>query len=320
MNKKLLGKSTLEITPIGFGAWAIGGPWRWGWGKQNDAESIKTIHKALDMGINWIDTAAIYGLGHSEEIIRKALNTVPNKPLIFTKCGLIWDSRNKISNSLRRSSVENEVDNSLRRLGVDVIDLYQIHWPNPNEEIEEAWETMVELQQKQKVRYIGVSNFSVEQIKRVEQKYPVTSLQPPYSPIDRHIEKEILPYCQEKQIGVINYSPMASGLLSGNMTRERIKNLPADDWRRKSNHFREPQLSRNLNLAERLKKIGDRYDCTAGAVAIAWTLKNPAITAAIVGLRKIDQVGSVLKAVEIELTGEDIDIIEDFINSDPKKD
>ena len=318
MKKKLLGKSDLEITSIGFGAWAIGGPWQWGWGKQNDSESIRTIHKALDMGINWIDTAAIYGLGHSEEIIRKALNTVPDKPLIFTKCGLIWDSRNKISNSLKRSAVEKEVDNSLRRLAVDVIDLYQIHWPNPNEEIEEAWETMAELKQKQKIRYIGVSNFSLEQIKRVEQKYPVTSLQPPYSPIDRHIEKEILPYCQNKQIGVINYSPMASGLLSGKMTRERIKNLPVDDWRHKSSQFREPRLSRNLTLVELLKKIGDQYNCTAGAVAIAWTLKNPAITAAIVGLRMTDQVESVVKAAEIKLTREDMSIIEDFINSDPK--
>jgi aryl-alcohol dehydrogenase-like predicted oxidoreductase len=316
MEKKILGNSSLEITRIGFGAWAIGGPWLWGWGDQNDSESIKTIHKALDMGINWIDTAPIYGLGHSEEIISKALKDVRIKPLIFTKCGLIWDSRKRISNSLKRSSIEKEIDDSLRRLAVDIIDLYQIHWPNPDEEIEEAWETMAELVQKQKVRYIGVSNFSVKQIKRVEKIFPVNSNQPPYSLLDRHIEKDILPYCYKKQIGTINYSPMASGLLSGKMTRERVENLPHDDWRRKNNYFKEPQLSRNLAFVEILKKIGIQHNCTAGAVAIAWTLINPAITGTIVGLRRSDQIESVIKAVEIKLTPENIRVMEESAKSE----
>jgi len=316
MEKRLLGNTSFEITRIGFGAWAIGGPWLFGWGNQNDSESIKTIHKALDSGINWIDTAAIYGLGHSEEIIGKALKEVRIKPLIFTKCGLIWDSRNRISNSLKRASIEKEIDDSLRRLAVDVIDLYQIHWPNPNEEIEEAWETMADLIRKQKVRYLGVSNFSLEQIKRAEKIFPVTSNQPPYSLLDRHIENEILPYCHKNRIGTINYSPMASGLLSGKMTRERVENLPADDWRRKNKYFKEPQLSRNLALVEILNKIGIPYKCTAGAVAIAWTLHNTAITAAIVGLRRPDQIESVIKAVEIELTREDIRVIEEYVTSE----
>ena len=318
MNKIRLGKSDLEITRIGFGAWAIGGPWAWGWGDQSDPESIKTIHHALEIGINWIDTAAVYGLGHSEEIISKALKGVSNKPYIFSKCGLVWDSDKNVSNSLKKESINKEIDNSLRRLDVDIIDLYQIHWPNPDKDIEEAWETMAELKLKQKVRYIGLSNFSVKQIKRAEKIYPVTSNQPPYSLLDRYIEKEILPYCHKRQIGTINYSPMASGLLSGKMTRIRVENLPADDWRRKSKYFKEPRLSRNFALVEILKEIGIKHNCTAGAVAIAWTLSNPAISGAIVGLRKPAQVESVVKAVEIKLTSEDIRVIEDFVKSDLK--
>jgi aryl-alcohol dehydrogenase-like predicted oxidoreductase len=270
------------------------------------------------MGVNWIDTAAVYGLGHSEEIISKALKGISNKPYIFSKCGLVWDSDKNVSNSLKKESIEKEIDDSLRRLDVDIIDLYQIHWPNPDKDIKEAWETMAELKQKQKVRYIGVSNFSVQQIKRAEKIAPITSSQPPYSLLNRHIEGEILPYCQQKQIGTINYSPMASGLLSGKMTRERVANLPVDDWRRKSKDYKEPQLSKNLDLVDNLKEIAERHNCTAGAVAIAWTLSNPAITGAIVGLRKSDQVESVVKTVEIKLTSEDIHVLEDFVKSDLK--
>lgn len=312
MQKKLLGNSNLEITQIGLGAWAIGGPWLFGWSDQDDNDSIKTIHKALEMGINWIDTAAIYGLGHSEEVVQKALKGMSNKPLIFTKCGLVWDADNNVSNCLKRESIEKEIEDSLRRLDVDVIDLYQIHWPRPDVDIEEAWETLAELKEQQKVRYIAVSNFSVDQIKRAETIAPVTSNQPPYSLINRDIEKEVLPYCEKNQIGTINYSPMASGLLSGKMTRERVANLPADDWRNKSEDYKEPKLTRNLALADKLMEIAKRHDCTAGAVAIAWTLLNPAVTAAIVGMRKPDQVDSVLKASEVHLTNEDLLAIKEF--------
>ena len=312
MIKKTLGKSNLEITRIGLGAWAIGGPWQWGWSDQDDTDSIKTIHKALDMGINWIDTAAIYGLGHSEEIVGKAIKDLPIKPLIFTKCGLIWDSDKNISNSLKKESIEKEINDSLRRLDIDIIDLYQIHWPNPNQEIEEAWETLAELKEKQKVRYIGISNFSVEQIKRAEKIHPITSNQPPYSLLNRHVEKNVLPYCEQNNIGTINYSPMAAGLLSGKMTRERVDNLPSDDWRNNNNDFKEPALSKNLSLVEILKEIGNEHSCTAGEVAIAWTLLNPAVTGAIVGMRRPDQVEGVIKSGEIELTMENVKKLDDF--------
>jgi aryl-alcohol dehydrogenase-like predicted oxidoreductase len=312
MIKKTLGKSNLEITRIGLGAWAIGGPWQWGWSDQDDIDSIKTIHKALDMGINWIDTAAIYGLGHSEEIVGKAIKDLPIKPLIFTKCGLIWDSDKNISNSLKKESIEKEINDSLRRLDIDIIDLYQIHWPNPNQEIEEAWETLAELKEKQKVRYIGTSNFSVQQIKRAEQIHPITSNQPPYSLLNRYVEKNVLPYCEQNNIGTINYSPMAAGLLSGKMTRERVDNLPSDDWRNNNNDFKEPALSKNLSLVEILKEIGNEHSFTAGEVAIAWTLLNPAVTGAIVGMRRPDQVEGVIKSGEIELTNENVKTLEDF--------
>lgn len=318
MIKKTLGKSNLEITRIGLGAWAIGGPWQWGWSDQDDTDSIKTIHKALDMGINWIDTAAIYGLGHSEEIVGKAIKDLPIKPLIFTKCGLIWDSDKNISNSLKKESIEKEINDSLRRLDIDIIDLYQIHWPNPNQEIEEAWETLAELKEKQKVRYIGISNFSVEHIKRAEKIHPITSNQPPYSLLNRHVEKNVLPYCEQNNIGTINYSPMAAGLLSGKMTRERVDNLPSDDWRNNNNEFKEPALSKNLSLVEILKEIGNEHSCTAGEVAIAWTLLNPAVTGAIVGMRRPDQVEGVIKSGEIELTKENVKTLEDFVNADYK--
>lgn len=317
LEKKQLGNSDLEITRIGFGAWAIGGSWEWGWGNQEDQQSIDTIHRALEMGINWIDTAAIYGLGRSEEVIARALKQTSYKPYIFTKCGLVWDEDKNISNALTRKSVEAEVDASLKRLDVETIDLYQIHWPNPDGDIEEAFETMADLQKKGKIRWLAVSNFSTEQMERVSKIAPITSNQPPYSLAFPQVEEDVLPYCQENNIGVINYSPMASGLLSGKMTRERIANLDEDDWRRRGGEFQEPRLTRNLALVEILKEIGTRHGATAGEVAIAWTLLHPAVTGAIVGLRRPDQVDGIIHAGEIKLSAEEIQQIEDFRRENP---
>ena len=301
MQTRQLGNSELEISRIGLGAWAIGGAWEWGWGQQEDAASIRTIHRALERGINWIDTAPVYGLGHSEEVVAQALKGLAARPYVFTKCGLVWNDQGHTSHRLQRASIEREVDNSLRRLNVDVIDLYQIHWPSPDEDIEQATETLAEIQSRGKVRYLGVSNFSVEQLERVRPLAEIVSLQPPYSLIVPEASEEILPYCVEHGIGAINYSPMASGLLSGKMTRERLQTLPDDDWRKKNKRFREPQLSRHLKLAALLAKFGDRRGHTAGEMAIAWTLQHPGITGAIVGLRSPEQVDGVIQAAEVEL-------------------
>jgi aryl-alcohol dehydrogenase-like predicted oxidoreductase len=256
--------------------------------------------------MNWIDTAAVYGLGHSEEVVAKALDGVPNRPYVFTKCERAWDENGDIVPSLKAESIRRECEDSLRRLKVDVIDLYQIHWPQPDEDIEEGWTTMAELQREGKVRHIGVSNFNVEQLKRAQAIAPVASLQPPYSLIRRDVEAEILPFCQANGIGVIVYSPMASGLLSGSMTKERIANLPADDWRSKAEAFREPNLTHNLVIADRLKQIAARHGRTAGEAAIAWTLRHPAVTAAIVGVRRADQVDGVAGAMDFRLSEAEI--------------
>ena len=308
-----LGNSDLHLTPIGYGAWAIGGGnWEFAWGAQDDDESVKTIERALDSGINWIDTAAIYGLGHSEEVVAKALKNSPHKPYVFTKCSMRWFPDRQIYRSLKAGSLQEEIENSLRRLRIDTIDLYQIHWPNPEDEIEEGWETLARFQEEGKVRYIGVSNFNVEQMKRVQKIAPITSLQPPYSLLNRKIEDEILPFCLENHIGVINYSPMVSGLLTGKMTAERIKNLPEDDWRKRSANFIEPKLSKNLELVELLREIGKAHNVEPGVVAIAWTLRHPAITAAIVGARRPDQVDGVLPAATFRLSEQEIAKIEEF--------
>ncbi|GGG95156.1 aldo/keto reductase [Silvibacterium dinghuense] len=313
-----LGNSDMDLTPIGYGAWAIGGGnWEFAWGAQDDDESVRTIERALDLGLNWIDTAAIYGLGHSEEVVAKALRQNPHKPFVFTKCSMRWHEDRSIYRSLKAKSLEEEIENSLRRLGVDTIDLYQIHWPNPDEEIEEGWETLARFQQQGKVRYLGVSNFSVAQMKRAQKIAPITSLQPPYSLLRRDIEAEILPFCRENNIGVINYSPMVSGLLTGKMTAERIAQMPADDWRRKSPNFNEPKLSRNLKLVEILREIGKTHGVEAGVVAIAWTLRNPAITAAIVGARRPDQVDGVLPAATFRLSEEEASRLERFLAENP---
>ncbi len=313
MEKRRLGNSDLDITRIGFGAWAIGGGgWQYGWGPQDDKDSIAAIHAGLDRGFNWIDTAAIYGLGHSEEIVAKAIERRANKPYVFTKCSMVWNDKGAIGRSLKADSLRREVEASLKRLNVDVIDLYQVHWPDPNEDIEEGWRTLAELKQQGKLRWIGVSNFSKEQMSRAEAIAPVTSLQPPYSLLARGVESEILPYAQQKNIGVIVYSPMASGLLSGKMTKERIERLADDDWRKKSPKFNEPALSKNLALADMLKEIGAEHGRSAGEVAIAWTLKHPAVTAAIVGFRSPDQVDGMLGAGDLHLDPEDIRQIEGF--------
>ncbi len=308
-----LGNSDLKITPIGYGAWAIGGGnWEFAWGAQDDDESVKAIERALDAGINWIDTAAVYGLGHSEEVVAKALKRSGKKPYVFTKSSMRWDKDRKIYRSLKAKSLEEELENSLRRLQVETIDLYQVHWPNPENEIEEGWETLARFQKQGKVRYIGVSNFNVEQMKRAQKIAPITSLQPPYSLLNRGIEAEILPFCEANNIGVINYSPMVSGLLTGKMTAERIAKMPADDWRKRSANFKEPKLTKNLELVELLRKIGKPHGVEPGVVAIAWTLRNPVVTAAIVGARRPDQVDGVLPAATFRLSAAELKQIEDF--------
>jgi aryl-alcohol dehydrogenase-like predicted oxidoreductase len=303
-NLRTLGNSDLQLTSIGFGAWAIGGGnWEFAWGPQDDNESIAAIHRALDRGINWIDTAAIYGLGHSEEVVARALKSWSGpRPLVFTKCSMRWKANRSIYRSLTAKSLTQELDSSLRRLDVEVIDLYQIHWPNPEEEIEEGWETLARFKQQGKIRWIGVSNFSVDQMKRAQAIAPITSLQPPYSMLRRAIEAEVLPFCQANNIGIINYSPMVSGLLTGAMTAERVAAFPADDWRRKAAEFNEPKLTRNLRLVELLRAIGSEHGVSAGVVAVAWTLHNPAITAAIVGGRSAAQVDGLAPALEFRLT------------------
>jgi len=311
-----LGNSDLKITPIGYGAWAIGGGnWEFAWGAQDDDESVKTIERALDAGINWIDTAAVYGLGHSEEVVAKAVKASGKKPYIFTKCSMRWDNDRQIYRSLKAKSLEEELEGSLRRLGVETIDLYQIHWPNPEGEIEEGWETLARFQKEGKVRHIGVSNFNVEQIKRVQKIAPITSLQPPYSMLRRAIEAELLPFCEANNIGVINYSPMLSGLLTGKMTAERVANMPADDWRKRSANFQEPQLSKNLKLVELLREIGKPHGVEPGVVAIAWTLRKPVVTAAIVGARRPDQVDGVLPAASFRLSEAELNRIEEFLQT-----
>jgi aryl-alcohol dehydrogenase-like predicted oxidoreductase len=298
-----LGNSDMNLTRIGFGAWAIGGgDWQFSWGHQEDTESIAAIERALDLGINWIDTAAIYGLGHSEEVVARALKQSPHKPYIFTKCSMRWHGDRTIYRNLKGASVREELEASLRRLHVDVIDLYQIHWPDPESEIEEGWETMAKLKEEGKVRFIGVSNFNVAQLERAARIAPVTSLQPPYSLVDREVEAEILPWCRKHGVGVINYSPMASGLLTGKMTPERIKTLPADDWRRRNPQFNSPKLEKNLALVEQLRAIGNKHGVEPGVVAVAYTLHNPAVTAAIVGARRPGQVDGTVAAASFVLS------------------
>ena len=304
------------LTPIGFGTWAAGGGnWAMSWGPQDDNASIAAMHKAFDLGMNWIDTAAIYGLGHSEEIVGKAVKASSFKPFVFTKSGMVWNEKGEIKRSLLE--IRREVEDSLRRLQLEVIDLYQIHWPVEDKDIEEGWTTMAELQREGKVRHIGVSNFSTTQMERCINIAPITSLQPPYSMLNRAVEAEILPFCLEHNIGVINYSPMHSGLLTGAMTKERVGSLPPDDFRRKAKNYQEPLLSRNLMIADFLKQIGARHGVSAGVVAIAWTLCNPAITGAIVGGRSPEQVEGVWPVAKFRLSKEEFEEIGAFLEAHP---
>ncbi len=306
-----LGASGLEITRVGFGAWAIGGGgWEFGWGPQADDESVAAIHRALDLGVNWIDTAAAYGFGRSEEIVGQALAGLSERPYVFTKASLLDDGSRHVRHSLKRGSILREAEASLRRLGVDAIDLYQIHWPIPAEDIEEGWSAMAELKEQGLVRHIGVSNFSASQLRRIQQIAPVETIQPPYSLIDRAAEADVLPLAQRERIGVIVYSPMGSGLLAGGITRERIAAMPEDDWRKTDPQFAEPQLSRHLALVARLRAVADRHGVTPGAVAVAWTLRNPAVSGAITGFRRPAQVEPIVAAAGLELTDRDVAEIE----------
>jgi aryl-alcohol dehydrogenase-like predicted oxidoreductase len=316
MQTRNLGNSDLQITSVGYGAWAVGGSgWQFAWGAQDDNDSIAAIHRALELGVNWIDTAAVYGLGHSEQVVSRALKSWSGpRPYIFTKCGLRWDARGNVQKVLSADSIRREVEDSLRRLAIDVIDLCQIHWPpDPDSPaLEEGWSTLANLKREGKVRWIGVSNFNVKQLRRAQAIAPVTSLQPPYSLLHREVEDEILPFCLREGIGVIVYSPMASGLLTGGMTRERATRLPQDDWRKGHPDFTEPNLSRNLELVERLREIAKRHNRSVGEVAVAWVLRNPAVTGAIVGARNARQAQGVMKAGDLRLNDKEVSEIEDF--------
>lgn len=315
MDTRRLGNSDLYITPIGIGAWAIGGSgWNGSMGPQNDDDSVPAIHAALDYGLNWIDTAALYGLGHSELMVARAIQGRTPKPYVFTKCERVWDKEGNVGASLNAQSIRRECEDSLRRLKVDAIDLYQIHWPEPDQDIEEGWTELARLKEEGKVRFIGVSNFNVSQMRRAQAIAPITSLQPPYAVVRREIERDILPFCQQQNIGVIVYSPMYAGLLTGAMTRERVANFLPEDWRRNLPGFQEPALSKNLRLVEHLREIGKRHGRTSGEVAIAWTLNHRAVTAAIVGFRNQRQVQGIVGAAVFRLTPAEIMEIDEIVN------
>jgi len=311
MRKNKLGWTDLEISNIGLGTWAIGGDsWQYGWGPQDDKDSVDTIEKAIASGINWIDTAPAYGLGHAEELVADAIKTAGTKPIIATKCGLTWNDERLIIETLKKESVRREVEESLKRLRVDVIDLYQIHWPSPVNEIEEAWGEIRKIIKEGKIRYAGVCNFTLKQLKRVHSIHPIASLQPPYNIFRRGIEEGILEYCKENNIAVIVYSPMERGLLTGKFTKERVANLPVTDHRRNASTFTEPELSINLNMVEKLKDIAKKNNKTVGQLAIAWTLRRSEVTAAIVGARNPGQVDQNLGGGDWDLSCEDIEAIE----------
>ena len=319
MQKKQLGTTGMHLTPVGFGSWAIGGGnWEYGWGAQDDGDAIAAIERAVELGINWIDTAAVYGLGHSEELVATAIAGMRGRPYIFTKCSLVWDGSRKVGNSLKADSIKRECEASLTRLKVDAIDLYQIHWPNPEDDLEEGWQEMACLKEEGLVRHIGVSNFTVDQLRRVIPIAPVASIQPPYSMLRPAIEQALLPFCLEEKIGVIVYSPMLSGMLTGAMTRERVANFAKDDWRRNNKEFQEPRLSANIELAGFLSKIGASHGRSAGEVAIAWTLRHPAVTGAIVGGRNAAQVDGIIGAAEFRLSEDEIAAIMAYLAGMPK--
>jgi aryl-alcohol dehydrogenase-like predicted oxidoreductase len=313
MKTKQLGYTDLELTTVGLGTWAMGGPWQFGWGPQDDGEAIAAILTALEKGINWIDTAPIYGCGHSEQLVGKALKQTTAKPLIATKCGLLWNEKREKISCLKRKSIREECYASLDRLGVEMIDLYQLHWPEPQEDIEQAWEEMAELAQEGKVRYIGVSNFNLGQIERIRKIAPVASLQPPYNMLHREVEDELLGYCAENNIGVVVYSPMCRGLLTGKFSQERLAGLPLDDHRRRKPDFQEPQFTATLQLVDQLRPIAERNDITLAQLAISWVLRRSEVTAAIVGARRPEQIAETAKASDWKLADEDIEEIEQLL-------
>jgi aryl-alcohol dehydrogenase-like predicted oxidoreductase len=302
-----LGRTGMRVTRVGMGAWAIGGTGWWhAWGAQDDEESIATIRRGFELGINWVDTAPIYGLGHSEEVVGRALEGLAERPYVFTKASLLDGGDNSVRHNLGRDSLLREVEASLTRLRVDVIDVYQVHWPDPDEDVEEGWATFAEIKEQGLVRHIGVSNFDVAQLRRAQAIAPVETLQPPYSLLERAVEDEILPFAQSEGIGVVTYSPMASGLLTGAMTAERVAALPVDDWRKHDPRFQEPQLSRHLALVGRLQEVADRHGATAGAIAVAWALHHPAVHGSIVGFRRPEQVEALAIAGNLELSDDDL--------------
>jgi len=320
MQTRKLGWTDLNLSTVGLGTWAIGGAgWKFSWGPQDDRESISTIRRALEKGINWIDTAPVYGLGHSEEIVGKAIKESRDRPIIATKCSLLWDKDGNTYSCLRKESIRSEVERSLRRLKIEVVDLYQIHWPDPDEDIEESWSAIKDLVTEGKVRYAGVSNFSVEQIRRIQPIHPVASLQPPYSMLERGIEEELLHYCSANNIGVIVYSPMQKGLLTGKFTRERMHSLPQDDHRREDPHFQEPELGANLKLVEALRSIAEKSGRTMAQLAIAWVLQRSEVTAAIVGARHPSQIEETITAGESMLSKENISAIDTLLNKRQKE-
>lgn len=320
MQYRKLGWTDLKLSVIGFGTWALGGSgWRYSWGPQDDEDSIRAIWRAIDLGVNWIDTAAIYGLGHSEEVVGRAIKNLSERPIIATKCGRVYGEDGNIYGNLTRESIRREVEASLRRLQVDVIDLYQIHWPDPEEYIEEAWATMADLVREGKVRYIGVSNFNVSQMERISKIHPIASLQPPYSMFRRGIEKEILPYCKENNIGVVVYSPLQKGLLTGKYNAETIAQLSPDDHRRNDPMFKEPQLGINVGFVEKIKKLAEKYGKTPAQLSIAWVLRRPEITSAIVGIRHPSQIEEITPAGDWNLSEEDIKLIDEWLKERDEK-
>jgi aryl-alcohol dehydrogenase-like predicted oxidoreductase len=314
MQTRKLGFSDLHLTTVGLGTWAIGGPWLYGWGPQDDSDSLAAIRRALELGINWIDTAAIYGVGHAEEMVGRAIAGRRDEVILATKCGRLWDDEaGELKSVLKADSIRREVEDSLRRLKVEVIDLYQIHWPDPDEDVEEGWSTIAELVREGKVRYGGVSNFSLAQLERVQPIHPVASLQPPYNMLQREVEDELLAYCAANQIGVIAYGPMSAGLLTGKLTRQRIADLPEGDWRRRNARFSEPRLSANLRLVDKLRPIAGRKGISLAQLAIAWVLRRPEVTAAIVGARRPDQIEETATAGDVSLSETDIAEIESLL-------
>lgn len=313
MKTRILGWTDLNLTTIGYGSWALGGgDWLWSWGPQDDQASVATILRAVELGVNWIDTAAVYGLGHSEEVVGQALKKLPRRPILATKCSLVWDSAKNVSARLKKESVRAEIEASLRRLGVDEIDLYQIHWPDPEAEIEEGWSAMADLVKEGKVRYIGVSNFSVEQMKRIQPIHRIASLQPPYSMLKREVESDLLGYCAANQIGVVVYSPMQKGLLTGGI-KERVKHFSADDHRLQDPDFKDPLLKIHLELVERMRPIAAKHNMTVSQLAIAWVLRRPEVTSAIVGARKPAQIEETVAAGDWVLTEEDIQTLDKLL-------